>query len=64
MKGNTADGRRATAILLAINLLRRRLRDGEQVQYRAELLFYAFDLDVPIEQLRAMAELETTPVEF
>ena len=62
MKIEERDGKRATAILLTINLLRRRLRDRELVTYRDELAFYAKSFGLTIENLNAMATLELRPV--
>jgi NADH:ubiquinone oxidoreductase subunit B-like Fe-S oxidoreductase len=56
--------RRATHILTAVNVLRRRLRDRDEQAYREELAFYANDIGMAENDLNAMARLEMQPVRF
>ncbi len=58
------DGKRATQILLTVNVLRRHLRDGQMGTYKEEIVFYANELKLPIARLRGLVELETAAIQF
>jgi hypothetical protein len=56
------DSESAYEILVAINELRRRLRDQEHVRYSCELRQYAVRHGINEVLLRAMVELTTSPI--
>jgi hypothetical protein len=56
------DPESAYDILIAINQLRRRLRDQENARYTYELRQYAMRHGIDESLLRAMVELTTTPI--
>ena len=58
------DSTTAQNILLAINLLRSRLRDQDYERYAEELRFYAARHGIEPGLLRAMVELTTEPIEL
>ncbi len=58
------DSKSAQNILLAINLLRRRLRDQDYDAYAIELRLYAAEHGIETGLLRAMVELSADPIEL
>jgi hypothetical protein len=58
------DSKSAQNILLAINLLRRRLRDRDYDTYAIELGVYAAEHGIDTGLLRAMVELSADPIEL
>lgn len=56
------DAHGAYQILVAINQLRRRLRDREYAVYTRELREYAYRHGLEVGLLRAMVELTTSPI--
>jgi hypothetical protein len=56
------DAHGAYEILIAINQLRRRLRDEEYAAYSRELRDFANHHGIEVGLLRAMVELTTTPI--
>jgi hypothetical protein len=56
------DSDTAYEILVAINVLRRRLRDHDYEMYSRELPQYAARHRLDVGLLRAMVELTTTPI--
>jgi hypothetical protein len=56
------DAHGAYEILIAINQLRRRLRDEQHAAYSRELREFAYRHGIEIGLLRAMVELTTSPI--
>ncbi len=56
------DSDAAYQLLVAINLLRRRLRDDDHAAYSRELVELSRRHGVDVGLLRAMVELTTTPI--
>jgi hypothetical protein len=56
------DSGTAYQLLVAINLLRRRLRDNDPATYGRELVEFSTRHGIDVGLLRAMVELTTTPI--
>ena len=56
------DADAAYRLLVAINLLRRRIRDHDHATYSRELVEFAMRHGIDVGLLRAMVELTTTPI--